>query len=92
MVSLRNLLSFGGVSISVPTRWMRAALAFSSGLAALRNREKPMVSLRNLLSFGCVSISAPTRCMGAALAFSSGLADPAGSVRMDGVSAWLQIR
>jgi hypothetical protein len=39
-----------------------AALAFGSGLAALRNREKPKVSLRNLLSFR------------AALAFDSGLA------------------
>jgi hypothetical protein len=38
MVSLRNLLSKG------------AALAFGSGLAALRNRGTPMVSLRNLLS------------------------------------------
>src|SRR3954447_21768424 len=39
-----------------------AALAFDSGLAALRNREKPKVSLRNLPS------------LGAALAFDSGLA------------------
>jgi len=30
---------------------MEAALAFDSGLAALRNRGTPMVSLRNLLSF-----------------------------------------
>ena len=33
---------------------MGAALAFDSGLAALRNRGTPMVSLRNLLSFGSV--------------------------------------
>ena len=50
MVSLRNLLSFCG-SDTESARCRRAALAFGSGLAALRNRGKPMVSLRNLLSF-----------------------------------------
>ncbi len=39
MIYLRKLLYLG------------AALAFGSGLAALRNRGTPMVSLRNLLSF-----------------------------------------
>ena len=72
MVFLRNLLSFVAC---LATRCLGVALAFGSGLATLRNREKPMVSLRNLLSFCCVSIAAPTRCFfRVAPAFGSGLA------------------